>query len=255
MNRIYYVFPSLSLFLLVALFSNTPAQQKKGINQNLINVASKRSPAEAQVHTIEPQIFKGVPNSPLSTLVSLPGANVLPISSKWDAATNGRSSHTVVRDPDDAKKLHFVTMVAADNTANDTDASAFPSRRVAYSYSADGGKTWTPQVFIDSAIRLGYPDILLYKRGGVNVPIIAAHNGPNGATNSDWTTKLYIEQGGPGDARFAKFTTNKKSSSGTTKDIGYPSLALSPAQDTLYGLGCILTTGTISPTNPTQPLE
>jgi hypothetical protein len=195
------------------------------------------------------------PNSHLSPLVTLANADPLPFITKWDAATNGRSLHTLVRDPSDPMKLHFVAMVLQDNSDEDTTGSTTPSRRVAYTFSSDGGKTWKPQVYVDADLRLGYPDMILYKRGENYVPIIAAHNGPNSANNLNWTTMLYIEQGAPGEGNFKVFASDQNASDGKKKDIGYPSLALSPNQDAVYVVGCVLTNGTITPTNPTQPLE
>jgi hypothetical protein len=244
-RRYSTTFVTLSLIIATVAFG----QQHQVVNSIKNKTLPRSSGDVGMVQSSSPK--GGIVKSPLSSLVSIPGTNILPIATKWDAATNGRSLHTLVRDPGDPLKLHFVAMVADDNTENDTAGGAFTSRRVAYTYSSDGGKTWKPQVYIDSSLRLGYPDILLYKRGTVNVPVIAAHNGPNSTGNANWTTKLYIEQGQPGDGKFTAFSADRKASDGKTKDIGYPSLSISASQDTLYILGCVLTTGT----NPNQPLE
>lgn len=223
------------------------AQQQKSLNPNGFNQAAPALPQGDFGAPSKASKSNNFPSAPLSSLASVTGANPLPISTKWENNTNGRSLHTLVRDPDDALKLHFVAMIAKDNSPNDTDGAKYPSRRIAYTYSSDGGVTWTPQVIIED-VRLGYPDMILYKRGGVNVPIIAAHNGPNSEVdNSNWTTKLYIEQGNPGAGNFKAYSADRTSSTGAIKDIGYPSLGLSLNQDTLYLLGCILPTGTGSP--------
>lgn len=183
----------------------------------------------------------GFPSSHFSNLLSVPNADVLPISSRYDVAANGRALHSLAVDPDDPMKLHFIAMVLTDNTAADTAApNAFSSRRVVYSYSSDGGTHWTAPKIVGN-VRLGFPNIILYKRNGVNVPIIAAHNGPNSAGSTNWVTQIYIEQGNPGDGNFKLFAANRTDSvDNITKDIGYPVLALSPNQDKLYVLGCVL---------------
>lgn len=192
------------------------------------------------------------PSSPLSTQVSVTGADVLPISSRYDIVSNGRAAHNLVVDPDDPNKMHFISMVLTDNTEADTSgANAFSSRRVQYSYSSDGGKTWKAPVIL-GGVRLGYPDIVLYKHNGVNVPIIAAHNGPNSTGNTNWVTKVFFEQGQPGDGNFASYDCDRTASDQSTKDIGYPSLALSPNQDKLYVLGCVLQA---SSSASAEPLE
>ena len=130
-------------------------------------------------------------------------------------------------------------------TSDSPTDSVYTSRRVAYSYSSDGGKHWKSPVIVGN-VRLGFPSIILYKRAGVNVPIIAAHNGPNtGQTN--WVTHVYIEQGNPGDGNFKLYAADRNASDGLTKDIGYPLMALSPNQDTLYVLGCPLQATTTTP--------
>jgi hypothetical protein len=81
------------------------------------------------------------------------------------------------------------------------------------------------------------------------VPIIAAHNGPN-TGQANWVSHVYIEQGNPGDGNFKLYAADRNSSDGSTKDIGYPLMALSPKQDTLYVLGCPLqATSTTPPDN------
>jgi len=178
------------------------------------------------------------PGSPLSPMYSVPGADKLPISSYYDVGTNSRSMHNLVVDPENPLRLHFISMVTTSQSPSDTVAGAYPSRRVQYTYSADGGVTWKAPVVVGN-VRLGFPSIILYKRDGNYVPIIAAHNGPNtGQTN--WTTHVYIEQGAPGDGNFKLYAANRTASDGLTKDIGYPSLGLSLNQDTLYVLGCVL---------------
>ncbi|MFI5263305.1 MAG: hypothetical protein ACHQM6_02180, partial [Candidatus Kapaibacterium sp.] len=120
--------------------------------------------------------YNGFPDSHLSPQITVPGADMLPISSHYDIGTNSRSMHNVIVDPDDPLKLHFMAMETTSNSPSDSVAGKYPSRRVAYSYSADGGKTWTKPVIV-GGVRLGFPSMILYKRGGKNVPIIATHNG------------------------------------------------------------------------------
>ncbi len=193
------------------------------------------------------------PSAPFSSLVTVSGADRLPISTRYDIVANSRALHTTVVDPDDAQKIHFITMVQTDNTEADTmPGHQYDTRRVQYTYSSDGGAHWTAPVLVSTG-RLGYPDITLYKRGGKYLPIIAAHSGPNivGA-DTLWNTQIFIEQGNPGDGNFAKFEADRKASDGSSKNIGYPSLVVSPSQDKLYVLGCILPQGGAAQTGPLE---
>ncbi len=195
------------------------------------------------------------PTAPLSTLVDISGANTIPISSRFDITTNSRATHFTAVDPDDPNKIHFIATIQTDNTIADTmslKGHAYTSRRVQYTYSADGGVHWTAPVLISTG-RLGYPDITLYKRAGKYVPIISAHSGPNVAgVDTVWYTQIFIEQGNPGDGNFKKFEADRKASDGSLKNIGFPSIVVSAAQDKLYVLGCILPQGATPSSGPLE---
>jgi hypothetical protein len=244
MNRFSTLFLSaIFLFLSSSLFAQVKQTTgQSGAHQSYQTVRH----AEYGNGTVTATPSNGFPDSHLSPQIVVPGADMLPISSHYDVGTNSRSMHNLIVDPDDPQKLHFMAMETTSNSPSDTVGGKYPSRRVAYTYSANGGKTWTTPVTVGN-VRLGFPSMILYKRGGKNVPIIAAHNGPNNADGTNWTSYVYIEQGNPGDGNFKLFAADRISSDESTKDIGYPSIAVNATQDTLYVAGCPLQATTSAP--------
>lgn len=237
------------------MLSSLSYGQQSGKQSNAFTQTSTVQPRGEQISTpsYTTPTNSTFPSAPFSSLVTVSGADRLPISTRYDIVANSRALHTTVVDPDDAQKIHFITMVQTDNTIADTmPGNQYTSRRVQYTYSSDGGAHWTAPVLVSTG-RLGYPDITLYKRGGKNVPIIAAHSGPN-VVGADtlWYTQIFIEQGNPGDGNFKKFQADRKASDGSSKNIGFPSLAVSPAQDKLYVLGCILPQGATPSSGPLE---
>ncbi len=177
----------------------------------------------------------GVPIEPMSALVSVPNSVFTGIAGKFDLQTNGRGLHNIQIDPTDPQKIHACVMTATSSAGADTVGSSYPSRRVVYTYSGDGGLTWsTPKPV--SSVRTGYPDMILYKRGNTYVPIISAHRYVTGST-VDFISAVYIEQGAPGTGDFAEFTADNISFDKSKKSLLWPVIALSPDQTELYMLG------------------
>jgi hypothetical protein len=176
-------------------------------------------------------VDKTFPSDPMSPLVSAPGANPIGVTSHYYIQTNGRALHNIQVDPDVPNQVHAVVMATSDNSDNDSVAGAYNSRCVYYTYSSNGGSTWSAKVKVGNT-RLGYPQIVLYKRGGVNVPIIVAHQGP--LEGEIWHTVMYIEQGAPGEGNFALTAADRIASDGNEYNIIFPTIALSNDQKTLH---------------------
>lgn len=174
-----------------------------------------------------------VPSEPLSALVVPQGADPLGISTHYYVQSNGRALHNICIDPDDANKIHAVIMATTDNSNADSIKGEYPSRRALYCYSADAGKTWTAPKALGGNTRLGYPQMLLYKRDGVNVPVIIAHQGPD-PENEMFVIQLYIEQGAPGEGNFKMTPADRMASNGSEFNLIFPNIALSKDQTTLH---------------------
>lgn len=176
------------------------------------------------------------PSSPLSSLVSIPGASSLGISGKW--YTQGiRGLHNIQVDPDQPNNIHAVIMTAPNVTLNDTIGSKFPTRNVFYTFSADGGATWKTAVKLNK-FRSGYPDMVLYKRGGKYVPVIIDHQYIS-ASSTNFQTSIFVETGNPGDGTFAEADCDRTPFSGGDIDIIWPTVAISPDGTTAYVLASV----------------
>jgi 3D (Asp-Asp-Asp) domain-containing protein len=173
------------------------------------------------------------PADPLSALVAAPGADYIGIRSHYYLQTNGRGLHNIQVDPDAPNQIHAVIMATSSNSDNDSVGGAFESRRVYYTYSSDGGATWSTKKSVGGNTRLGYPQLVLYKRDNVNIPIIIAHKGPDPETDQ-FVIQLYIEQGAPGEGNFAMTPADRMASDGNEYNIIFPTVALSNDQTMLH---------------------
>ncbi len=178
------------------------------------------------------------PSSPLSALVSIPGATPLGVSGRW--FTQGvHGLHNIQVDPDNPMNVHAVIMSATGVTGagDTTTANFFPTRNTYYTFSSDGGVTWkTPKKL--ATTRSGYPDMILYKRNGVYVPIIADHHFTS-PTVTDLFISVYVESGNPGDGNFKVGDCDRTTFSGADHDIIWPIIALSNDSKTLYLIGTV----------------
>jgi hypothetical protein len=158
---------------------------------------------------------------PLS--ITLPG-NVLSIQGTWPQQSNTRGLHNIQVDPSNPSNIHAVITANADLTGDNSD---LPDRRCYYTFSHDGGVTWsTPVIF--GKFRTGYADMKLMLRNGQYVPVIAAHM-LTSVNSSDVTCGLWIEKGNPGDGHFAACIAPFNGST-----IIWPNIAISPDQKKVY---------------------
>jgi len=171
------------------------------------------------------------PGDPLSTLVTVPGSTPVGISGKWH--TQGyHALHNIQVDPSNPMNIHAIVMSAFGVTTDTSVTNFFPTRNVYYTFSADGGVTWkTPKAL--ATTRAGYPDMILYKRGSVYVPIITDHHFTSSSI-TDLFSSVYVETGNPGDGKFAVGDCDRNTVGGTTGDIIWPSIAVSNDGKTLY---------------------
>lgn len=177
-------------------------------------------------------VNQNFPSDPMSALVSAQGANFIGVRTHYYVQTNGRALHNVQVDPDAPNNVHAAIMATSSNADADSIGGAYDSRCVYYVFSSDGGTTWKTPVKVGNT-RLGYPQLLLYKRDNVNIPIIVAHKGPAPETE-EWVCQLYIEQGAPGDGNFSSTAADRIASDGSEFNIIFPTIALSNDQKTLH---------------------
>jgi hypothetical protein len=177
----------------------------------------------------------------LTESVTIPGAVFTGVSSKYHVQTNHGGLHTIQVDPSDPNKIHAIIMAAPNATVADTIGGAYPTRNIFYVFSRDAGATWsTPKAI--APVRAGFPDMILYKRGANYVPIIGAHRYISAATK-DFIPVLYVEQGNPGDGNFKETLADRKSiPTKDQRDILWPSIAISPDNQTVYMAASLNTT-------------
>ena len=237
---------------LISFVSSVNAQQTvhqangRGITVNSNGLtASKAHPVVSERSVSSNPVASGIPSSPLSALVAVPsGLDSLPVSGSFQFQSDGRPLHNIQIDPDHPNQIHAVITDALDPSAADT--ALLLTRRCFYTFSSDGGKTWKKPVTF-STVRTGYADMQLFKRNGVYVPIIAAHRVLT-TTSSDVEIGVWIEKGNPGDGNFAECLAPTVTADGVAgSNILWPTLAMSPTNDTAYVIG------TIEPASTTDP--
>src|SRR5207248_408449 len=102
-------------------------------------------------------------DNPLPATITVPGVDMIPVTSSFPWQSNGRALHNIQVDPSDPNTIHAVLTGTQILTAADT--ANLTSRRCFYTVSHDAGKNWsTPIAF--STVRTGYPDMILFQRGG-----------------------------------------------------------------------------------------
>jgi hypothetical protein len=185
------------------------------------------------------------PKSPLSALVSVPGATDMGVTGKWHDQTNGGPMHRIQVDPSDPNKVHAVIMSAFNVTEEDTVSAGqqpIPQRRVYYVYSADGGASWSTPKSV-SETRAGYPALILMQRSGVYVPVVALHKFESEAV-TDVICALYIEKGSPGTGDFQEIHASRTTFGEEDADIIWPAIALSKDGDKIFMIASVSTTTT-----------
>lgn len=107
------------------------------------------------------------------------GATSTGLQGFYDYQSNGAAPTWIRVNPANPDEIHVVYMRAENGGSID---QVGPSRRVGYSVSTDGGKTWTPTPDISGVgLRLGFPYIQLTDLGSGLSPLIASHGDPDGS--------------------------------------------------------------------------
>lgn len=210
-----------SIFLLVGqIFAQSNLYTPK--NQRNASVRFANAEGLPTRHVTLPATF---PSSPLSELVSVPGAVDMGVTGKWHDQTNGGPLHRIQVDPANPSNVHAVIMSAFGVTeADTTSADLVPQRRVYYVFSSDGGASWSAPKSI-TATRAGYPSIILMNKNGANVPVIALHSFV--AESTDLVCGIYIEKGAPGAGDFQEVPASRFTYGDLEANIIWPSIALS----------------------------
>jgi len=196
---------------------------------------------EKSIHLATDEQSSSLPFNPLSSLISIPGAYDLGLLTKWHLATNGGPLHNIQIDPSNPLKIHACIMGAENVTpAQTVTANYYPTRRVYYFYSSDGGQTWTAPKTV-SNLRTGYPAMILIKRGNDYIPVIAAHHNDS-QSGDNVSTFLYIETGAPGDGTFKEVETSRDTYGGVAHDIIWPSIAVSKDGSKVFVVSSVFAT-------------
>src|ERR1043165_3752455 len=238
MRRYFTAFVLLTVVLSSTAFTQNIAR-RAGVRNNRVNVPVRpdhasegRGRRSGSEDSSDQPMFPSQPSS----IVSLPTSSYTGIGGNFDLQVHGRGLHNLQVDPSDPLKIHFCAMTTTSSAVSDTNGGNYPSRRIVYTYSSDGGVHWTAPKLVSGSVRTGYPDMVLYKRGNTYVPIIAAHRYETGSTTT-FLSAIYTEQGAPGDGNFVETQCTRTASDGNDKDLLWPTIALSKDQSTLYILG------------------
>ncbi len=237
----------LSLLVVLSAISTAQIIDTKTTSHGIVEKLSKSFRLEPQDNeSTTPQDFGNFPNSPLSSLISIPGAVPVGISGKYHTQTAHGGLHNIQVDPSDPMKIHVVIMTALNVKITDTTtASNFPQRNIYYTFSSDGGVTWKAAKKI-APFRAGFPAMILYKRNGVNVPIIGDHRYID-ATTQQFISALYVEKGAPGDGNFEETAADMTTAEGDSKQILWPSIAVSSDNTKVYMVSAVNITVTSDP--------
>ncbi|KXK56552.1 MAG: hypothetical protein UZ07_CHB004001389 [Chlorobi bacterium OLB7] len=191
---------SLFLAACTALLAGAPvaAQQIAPANDRLERIQDWKISDPTPLPNPNRPIQAAVQGAPLNLRG---GAKATGLQGYYDYQSNGMSPHWLAVDPKDPQKLHAVYMLATDNFDSVAISS---SRRVGYTYSSDGGATWSTNPDI-GGMRLGFPYIELSADGE---PFVITHGDLTSGV-SDGTgvrTLLYAaEAGKTAFNRIAKF--------------------------------------------------
>lgn len=129
----------------------------------------------------------------------------------YDYQSNGGSPAWIRVNPDNPQEIYTTYMLSSDGS---TDESIQSSRKVGFSKSTDGGKTWTPTLDI-AGIRMGFPSIDLADLGlESESPVIVAHGDPDG---SGVRSMFFAETGG---SLGQLYTMPRATAGGRTGDQG-----------------------------------
>ena len=143
MKNLLHSFVAIALSLCVYASSTSAQNLVHQTPGKLNNFKSTKSqiPSEYSSSSQSAGVSSSVPMDPLSALVSVPNASWTSIAGLFDLQSNGRGLHNIQVDPDNPNHIHVCAMTTTSVDPTDTNGSAYPSRRVLYAFSADGGAT------------------------------------------------------------------------------------------------------------------
>jgi hypothetical protein len=129
-------------------------------------------------------------------------------SAAYDYQTNG-SVRYIIQDPNDPMQLCAIMMALRDSTLS---CGPNPARNIFFSYSDDGGLTWSdPAPAVNpSATSGGFPSLAMRLVGSNYAPIVALHQTVSGQIE----THVYI------DSPWGNYTFSDLTASGFTREVG-----------------------------------
>lgn len=157
------------------------------------------------------------------------GAVFTGVAGTYDRQTNGGPLHNFQIDPSNPQRIHAAIMTTISNLPADTAGFAYPSRRVMYINSTDGGLTWSTPVALGN-IRGGYPSMVLARRGTSYYPVIAMHQVPEDGLTT-LVVGLYVQKD---DGTFSYSHTESPEDAPGDGEYIWPQIAISPDQSTVY---------------------
>src|SRR4051812_11305177 len=115
---------------LVALVSMPSIAQQTRLSLPSVrpHIPSEQTPVRGNsVNDAASAVYRSFHSTPLSPMVVVQGADVLPVTGVWEQQSNGRALHNIQVDPSDPNKIHAVITGTTDNEFS-TDKS-WPNRR------------------------------------------------------------------------------------------------------------------------------
>ncbi len=225
----------LSIFSFFLLFIGSDVMAQQGLRASAPATGIGRAANAETISAIGRHLEQvlNTKDNRLPESIAIPGAVFIGVSTKYHVQTNHGGLHNIQVDPLNPQRIHAVVMAAPNIGVADTVGGAYPTRNIFYVFSNDGGVTWSAPKAI-SSVRAGFPDMILYKRGANYVPIIGAHRYA-AASATDFICALYVEMGDPGAGNFKETLTDRKATVTTgLRDILWPSIAVSPDNQTVY---------------------
>src|SRR5438270_7588105 len=132
------LFGLLSLILIAQTASFAVAQTSRTAIANrhfqqTIPIESSHSATPATEYRLTP--------NPLPATISVPGVDMIPVTSSFPWQSNGRALHNIQVDPSDPNTIHAVLTGTTDLTV--ADRANLTTRRCFYTVSHDAGKNCT----------------------------------------------------------------------------------------------------------------
>ncbi len=228
-------------FLLIAAISGAAmpaahAQTTSASKKAKVNPSAVRATPSSQAHRPAPSSEQVTPFlNPNSAPYAVPqghdveGSIFTGVAGTYDRQTNGGPLHNFQIDPSNPQRIHAAIMSTTANTPADSVGFAYPSRRVLYINSTDGGMTWSTPLALGD-IRGGYANMVLARRGSSYYPVIAQHQvAEEGLT--DLVVGLYVQKS---DGTFSFSKSESPDDAPGSGEYIWPQIAISPDQTTVY---------------------